>query len=191
MLSCNSASPKRIGMDIRHTPRTLRCAPREWGYYKLRVSNAPPTLPIRTSKMRYYTTIAAPADSASEMRYSLETPFVRSAAEDAWGYSRPTPSALRRCATTRNESVVKKIFRLIFYCIFSKQTLQLVIEAFSKMMLLLITNIIAYHIPVSERISQRTVLFCPSFEKREILIVVTKKLAGLHLNHPHKFRDRY
>ena len=129
--------------------------------------------------------------SASEMRYSLETPFVRSAAENAWGYSRPTPSALRRCATTRNESVVKKIFRLIFYCIFSKQTLQLVIEAFSKMMLLLITNIIAYHIPVSERISQRTVLFCPSFEKRKILIVVTKKLAGLHLNHPHKFRDRY
>ena len=34
------------------------------------------------------------------MRYSLETPFVRSAAEDAWGHSRPTPSALRRCATT-------------------------------------------------------------------------------------------
>ena len=33
------------------------------------------------------------------MRYSLETPFVRSAAEDAWGHSRPTPSALRRCAT--------------------------------------------------------------------------------------------
>ena len=32
-------------------------------------------------------------------RYSLETPFVRSAAEDAWGHSRPTPSALRRCAT--------------------------------------------------------------------------------------------
>ena len=105
--------------------------------------------------------------------------------------SLPQPTALRRCATTRNESVVKKIFRLIFYCIFSKQTLQLVIEAFSKMMLLLITNIIAYHIPVSELISQRTVLFCPSFEKREILIVVTKKLAGLHLNHPHKFRDRY
>ncbi len=34
MLSCNSASPKRIGMDIRQTPRTLRYAPREWGYYK-------------------------------------------------------------------------------------------------------------------------------------------------------------
>ena len=43
--------------------------------------------------------IATPAHSASEMRYSLETPFVRSAAEDAWGHSRPTPSALRRCAT--------------------------------------------------------------------------------------------
>ena len=40
-----------------------------------------------------------PAHSASQMRYSLETPFVRSAAEDAWGHSRPTPSALRRCAT--------------------------------------------------------------------------------------------
>ena len=33
MLSCNSASPKRIGMDIRHTPRTLRCAS-EMRYYK-------------------------------------------------------------------------------------------------------------------------------------------------------------
>ena len=43
--------------------------------------------------------IATPANGASEMRYSLETPFVRSAAEDAWGHSRPTPSALRRCAT--------------------------------------------------------------------------------------------
>ena len=43
--------------------------------------------------------IATPANGASEMRYSLETPFVRSAAEDAWGYRRPTPSALRRCAT--------------------------------------------------------------------------------------------
>ena len=43
--------------------------------------------------------IATPAHSASEMRYSLETPFVRSAAEDAWGHSRPSPSALRRCAT--------------------------------------------------------------------------------------------
>ena len=45
--------------------------------------------------------IATPANGASEMRYSLETPFVRSAAEDAWGYRRPThPSALRRCATS-------------------------------------------------------------------------------------------
>ena len=43
--------------------------------------------------------IATPANGASEMRYSLETPFVRSAAEDAWGHSRTTPSALRRCAT--------------------------------------------------------------------------------------------
>ena len=43
--------------------------------------------------------VATPANGASEMRYSLETPFVRSAAEDAWGHSRPTPSALRRCAT--------------------------------------------------------------------------------------------
>ena len=43
--------------------------------------------------------VATPAHGASEMRYSLETPFVRSAAEDAWGHSRPTPSALRRCAT--------------------------------------------------------------------------------------------
>lgn len=43
--------------------------------------------------------IATPANGASEMRYFLETPFVRSAAEDAWGHSRPTPSALRRCAT--------------------------------------------------------------------------------------------
>ena len=43
--------------------------------------------------------IATPANGASEMRYSLETPFVRSAAEDAWGHGRPTPSALRRCAT--------------------------------------------------------------------------------------------
>ena len=34
------------------------------------------------------------------MRYSLETPFVRSAAEDAWGYRRPTHPALRRCATS-------------------------------------------------------------------------------------------
>ena len=44
--------------------------------------------------------IATPANGASEMRYSLETPFVRSAAEDAWGYRRPTHPALRRCATT-------------------------------------------------------------------------------------------
>ena len=44
--------------------------------------------------------IATPAHSASEMRYSLETPFVRSAAEDAWGYRRPTHPALRRCATS-------------------------------------------------------------------------------------------
>ena len=44
--------------------------------------------------------VATPANGASEMRYSLETPFVRSAAEDAWGHSRPTPSALRRCATS-------------------------------------------------------------------------------------------
>ena len=41
-----------------------------------------------------------PANGASEMRYSLETPFVRSAAEDAWGYRRPTHPALRRCATS-------------------------------------------------------------------------------------------
>ncbi len=40
------------------------------------------------------------AHSASQMRYSLETPFVRSAAEDAWGYRRPTHPALRRCATS-------------------------------------------------------------------------------------------
>ena len=44
--------------------------------------------------------IATPANGASEMRYSLETPFVQSAEEDAWGHSRPTPSALRRCATS-------------------------------------------------------------------------------------------
>ena len=44
--------------------------------------------------------IATPANGASEMRYSLETPFVRSAAEDAWGYRRPTHPALRRCATS-------------------------------------------------------------------------------------------
>ena len=36
--------------------------------------------------------IATPANGASEMRYSLETPFVRSAAEDAWGYCRHTLS---------------------------------------------------------------------------------------------------
>ena len=44
--------------------------------------------------------IATPANGASEMRYSLETPFVRSAAEDAWGYRRPTHPALRRSATS-------------------------------------------------------------------------------------------
>ena len=33
-----------------------------------------------------------PATGASEMRYSLETPSVRSAAEDAWGYCRHTLS---------------------------------------------------------------------------------------------------
>jgi len=44
--------------------------------------------------------IATPANGASQMRYSLETPFVRSAAEDAWGYRRPTHPALRRCATS-------------------------------------------------------------------------------------------
>ena len=44
--------------------------------------------------------VATPAHGASEMRYSLETPFVRSAAEDAWGYRRPTHPALRRCATS-------------------------------------------------------------------------------------------
>ena len=31
------------------------------------------------------------ADGASETRYSLESPSVRSAAEDAWGYKRHTP----------------------------------------------------------------------------------------------------
>ena len=44
--------------------------------------------------------IATPANGASQMRYSLGTPFVRSAAEDAWGYRRPTHPALRRCATS-------------------------------------------------------------------------------------------
>ena len=38
-------------------------------------------------------TASAAANGASEMRYSLETPFVRSAAEDAWGHSRHTLSA--------------------------------------------------------------------------------------------------
>jgi len=75
------------------------------------------------------------------------------------------------------ESVFCEICRIIFYCIFCKQPLQFVVKAFSKMMLLLIANVIAYCVPIAQRISERTVFFRPSFEKREILIVVTKELA--------------
>ena len=123
--SRSSASPKRIGMDIRHTPThsplTLRVSGvTENSAFPTRLRLSPTLSRLCLTPSHRYSSqrrigdalltsrlclslphIATPANSASQMRYSLETPFVRSTAEDAWGYRRPThPSALRRCATT-------------------------------------------------------------------------------------------
>ncbi len=84
----NSAFPTRLRRALPLTPSHRHPSPR-------RIGDA-----LLTSRLCHSLPhVATPAHGASEMRYSLETPFVRSAAEDAWGHSRPTPSALRRCAT--------------------------------------------------------------------------------------------
>ena len=106
-------------MDIRHTPThsplTLRVSEvTENSAFPTRLRRALPLTPshrhpsprrigdaLLTSRLCHSLPhVATPAHGASEMRYSLETPFVRSAAEDAWGYRRPTHPALRRCATS-------------------------------------------------------------------------------------------
>lgn len=85
----NSAFPTRLRRALPLTPSHRHPSPRRIGDALL-TSRLCLSLPH----------IATPANGASEMRYSLETPFVRSAAEDAWGYRRPTHPALRRCATS-------------------------------------------------------------------------------------------
>ena len=91
--SRSSASPKRIGMDIRHTPTHSPLTLRVSGVTE---NSAFPTRLRLTLALSHASAslphIATPATGASEMRYSLETPSVRSAAEDAWGYCRHTLS---------------------------------------------------------------------------------------------------
>ena len=85
----NSAFPTRLRRALPLTPSHRHPSPR-------RIGDA-----LLTSRLCHSLPhVATPAHGASEMRYSLETPFVRSAAEDAWGYRRPTHPALRRCATS-------------------------------------------------------------------------------------------
>ena len=81
-------------MDIRHTPTHSPLTLRVSGVTE---NSAFPTRLRLTLTLSHTSAslphIATPANGASEMRYSLETPFVRSAAEDAWGHSRHTLSA--------------------------------------------------------------------------------------------------
>ena len=85
-------SPSALTLSLRADSLTLTALPHTPPRHHDPHSHRRPVSHYRRRAASHSPTSLPPADGASEMRYSLETPSVRSAAEDAWGYCRHTLS---------------------------------------------------------------------------------------------------